>query len=238
MRLIVLGTAVAVATGMAVIEGGIGGAAPPAPKAEYRAQIVRVCRSVNAAERVRLRDEAVLRRALEQARTPGAKRVAILIATRAQISRSGRNFADLRSVVPPATRRVEHQRVASVWSRNLDRIRRVAVRVDGAAGEAELRGAIATLTAARPAIEGDLVTLTVGLQRLGGEQCRIHGFNERPVLLSPLGPDVNPPPTARLEDGSTWAPCERPASALAEAPAWTTRSKPRACAMPSGTRRR
>jgi DNA-binding SARP family transcriptional activator len=194
MRLIVVGMAVAVAAGMAVIDGG---AAPPPPEAEYRAQIVRVCRSVNAAERARLRDEAVLRRALDQAQTPGARRVAILVATRAQISRGGRNLADLQSVVPPAARRAGHLRIESVWSRNLDRIRGVAVRVDGAAGEADLRRAIAPLTAARPAIERDLITLTVGLQRLGGEQCRIHGYSERPVLLSPLRPDVNPPPTAR-----------------------------------------
>jgi hypothetical protein len=200
MTLIALGTIVAVATGMAVLHRGAGIAAGPTPEAAYRAQIARVCQAVNTAEHARQRDEEVLRRALARARTTRAQRDAILVTTRATISRNGRNLADLRSLDAPAASRAQHLTATTVWGRNLERARQFAVRLDRSTDRADLRRAIAPLTAARPAIERDLVTLATALQRLGGEACRIHGFGERPALLpplepgEPLGPDVNPPP--------------------------------------------
>jgi DNA-binding SARP family transcriptional activator len=215
-RLIVLGTVVGVATGMAVIgdrvRRGTGNAASTTPEAAYRAQVVRVCQAVNTAERARQHNEDVLRRALAAARTTRSQREAILEATRATIARDGRNLADLRSLEPPAASRVQHLAATQVWDRNLERARRFAVRLDGSANRADLLRAIAPLTAARPAIERDLVTLTAGLQRLGGNECRIHGFSERPVLLpalhpgEPPGPDVNPSSATRQAPTPTVPP--------------------------------
>ena len=200
---IVLGTVVGLATGIGVIADHVlGGTGRPTPEAAYRAQIVRVCQAVNTAERVRQRDEDLLRRALTRARTTRSQRDAILEATRATISRNARNLADLRSLQPPAASRGQHLAATTVWGRNLERTRQFAVRLDRSANRTDLRLAIAPLTAARPAIGRDLVTLTTALQRLGGNRCQIHRYSERPLVLpplehdEPLGPDVNPPALA------------------------------------------
>jgi hypothetical protein len=167
--------------------------------AAYRAQVVKVCGRVNAAERARRRDATSLARKLKAARTTRAQRDAILVATRATISRGGSNLAALKSLAPPQSSRGLHADTVDVWDRSLDRSRAFAVRLDEASDRKALLGAIAPLTQARAASQEDAVDLVAGLQRLGGPQCEIIRFSERPVPLPPLrrrhrpGPDVSAP---------------------------------------------
>jgi hypothetical protein len=162
--------------------------------------VVSVCKEVNAAERARQRDLKRLRHAVNAAYTTRAQRDAILRATRQVVSRGGRNLADLESLEPPAASRALQDATVAVWNRNLDRLRAFGMRLDSSSSRDELRGAIAPLTKARPAMERDSVTLTADLQRLGGSSCRIHRFSETPIPLPPLrvkhqdhgGPDVAP----------------------------------------------
>jgi serine/threonine protein kinase len=197
--LLAVGVAAGVATGMLVLgNGGSGGADPPSSPAAYRERVVEVCENVNAADRRSRREAATLRRTLRDAPSTRTQRDAILVATRASISLSGRNLADLRSLEPPANSRILHRTVEQVWDQSLARLRAYAVRVDRSSTGPELLRALDTLSKWRPAWQEEKVTVTAGLQKLGGEGCRIHKFSDRPIPLPPLEgedglPDVRPP---------------------------------------------
>jgi hypothetical protein len=82
----------------------------------------------------------------------------------------------------------------------LARLRAYAARVDRSSTRLELLRAIDTLSKSRPAWQDEQVTVTAGLQRLGGADCRIHEFGDRPIPLPPSGPDVRPPELRPLPD--------------------------------------
>jgi serine/threonine protein kinase len=203
--LLAVGVVAGVATGMLVFgDGGSGGAdspGSPSSPAAYRERVVDVCEGVNAADHRARREAATLRRALHQhPRSTLIQRDAILVATRASISLSGRNLADLRSLEPPADSSALHRTVEQVWDRSLARLRAYAARVDRSSTRPELLRAVDTLSKSRPAWQDEQVTVTAGLQRLGGAGCRIHEFGGRPIPLPPSGPDVRPPELRPLPD--------------------------------------
>ena len=198
--LIVLGTVVAVATGMAVLASRRGHRGAP----DTRGRVPRADRPCLPGGQ-RGRACSTTRRSGPAPRTDASAHDPI--AARRHPRDHPRDDLPQRAQPgrPPVARRPRREprsasAASTVWGRNLERARQFAVRLDRSTNRADLRRAIAPLTAARPAIERDLVTLATALQRLGGQACRIHGFGERPALLpplepgEPLGPDVNPPP--------------------------------------------
>ena len=244
-----LGTVAGVVVGMLLISGDAprseDSAALAVSPSTYRAQIVKVCQRVNASELARRRDATVLSRKLRRARTTAAQRDAILVATRASISRGGSNLAALRSLEPPDASRALHASTAQVWDRSLDRSRQFSVRLDASTNRPELLRAIAPLTQARAANQEDAVELVAGLQRLGGSQCSISRFSERPVPLPPLRgddgsrPDVTPPAKSKVnpKPSPTTAPQRQQAQQVAPqataAPSRPDVSPPAAKPVPS-----
>ena len=177
-----------------------GAAAVESAASDYQARVVEVCEDVNRAYRVQRRDTATLRRDLKRARSTRTQRDAILIMIRSRVERGGHNLAALRSLEPPAERARLHAQTEELWERNLDVFRAYEVRLDRVSNRRSLLRAIDPLTSARPALEKRFVAMKAGLQKLGGRDCEIDLYVERPVPLPPL--DDEPTPSA-TSGGST-----------------------------------
>ena len=170
-----------------------GGAAAVASAAsDYQARVVEVCEDVNRAYRVQRRDTATLRRQLKRARSTRTQRDAILIMIRSRVERGGHNLAALRSLEPPPERARLHAQTEELWERNLDVFRAYEVRLDRVSNRRSLLRAIDPLTSARPALEKRFVAMKAGLQKLGGRDCEIDLYVERPVPLPPLKDEPTP----------------------------------------------
>ena len=170
-----------------------GGAAAVASAAsDYQARVVEVCEDVNRAYRVQRRDTATLRRDLKRARSTRTQRDAILIMIRSRVERGGHNLAALRSLEPPPERARLHAQTEELWERNLDVFRAYEVRLDRVSNRRSLLRAIDPLTSARPALEKRFVAMKAGLQKLGGRDCEIDLYVERPVPLPPLEDEPTP----------------------------------------------
>jgi DNA-binding SARP family transcriptional activator len=173
-----------------------GAAAAETAAAEYQDEVVEVCERMNRSFRVLKRDTATLRSRLRRARTTRAQRDAILILIRIRIERGGHNLAALRSLEPPPKRAQLHAQTEVLWERNLDVFRAYAVRLDRVSNRRELLRAIGPLTSARPALDKRFVSLKAGLQKLGGDECEIDLYVERPVPLPPLHHEPTPSPSS------------------------------------------
>jgi DNA-binding SARP family transcriptional activator len=197
VALLALGTVAGVATGMVALNSSgssDGGGAASATSAEtYRAEVVRVCVGVNESSRQRDRDARTLRAALRRAKTTTQQRNAVLVATRASLSRGSHNLADLRSLRPPEASRALHEATDDAWERSVARVRELSLRLDRAATRREFLKAIDFLSRGRPAWQEEQVTVTAGLQRLAGPDCDIRAFDERPVFLPGIPSAIDPP---------------------------------------------
>jgi len=177
--------------------GATGGAAAvDSAASDYEARVVEVCEDVNRAFRVQRRDTATLRRQLKRARSTRTQRDAILIMIRSRVDRGGHNLAALRSLEPPAARARLHAQTDDLWERNLDVFRDYAVRLDRVSNRRELLRAIDPLTSARPSLEKRFVAMKAGMQKLGGPECEIDLYVERPVPLPPLRDEPTPSPSS------------------------------------------
>ena len=105
---------------------------------------------------------------------------------RSRVERGGHNLAALRSLEPPSERARLHAQTEELWERNLDVFRAYEVRLDRVSNRRSLLRAIDPLTSARPALEKRFVAMKAGLQKLGGRECEIDLYVERPVPLPPL----------------------------------------------------
>ena len=168
-------TVVGVATGMFTLRDEVfpseAGSAGAMSTSAYEEHVGRICDEVNANDRLRAHEDSKLRASLPRARRTIDQRNLLLDAVRRTAARDGQTLASFTGLAAPkALASVRHD-TGMAWNRNLGRVRGYAQRLDGAGTRAELVAALVHLSALRPLIAADHVTVAAGLERLGAAEC-------------------------------------------------------------------
>jgi hypothetical protein len=180
-----LSTVVGIATGMFTLRDqifpGENGVALSAPA--YQAEVARLCDAYNTVEARRARQLRALRREVRVAPTAQAQRDAILRQTRDATTRSGHVLAELLALDTPRSFVAAQRGVARVWNRILELRRGYQSRLLVASSRDDILAAAAPLNARRGDVQRAYMSLTTGLDRLGGSGCRVDAPSDLPVPL-------------------------------------------------------
>jgi hypothetical protein len=167
-----LSTVVGVATGMFTLRDQVfpaeAGSASAVSVPVYQQQVGKVCDKVNDNDRLRARQDGMVRIRLQRAQTTLVQRNALLDGVRSVAARSGAALASFSALAAPRPLATASHDAEAAWNRNLARLRGYAARLDSAGTRAELGAAIDHLAGLRPLLAADGVKVSSGLERLGG----------------------------------------------------------------------
>jgi hypothetical protein len=191
-----LSTVIGVATGMFTLRDQVfpreAGTAVAVSVPAYQQRVGDVCDAVNLDDRLRARQDKVIKRKLKHAKTTVQQRNALLDSVRVTASRSGHTLASFTAIEEPPILTPVRRKTQEAWERNLARIRNYSQDLDSSRTRKQLLKAIDGLTAIRPTLGRDADTLRSGLQRLGEANCDL----EPPIITStftlPPLPKANP----------------------------------------------
>jgi hypothetical protein len=183
-----LSTVIAVATGMFTLRDQIfqreSGSAL-ASTAAYQLAVGDICSEVNEAAAATTKDNQDLRAALADAKTVTQERNALLTAAKAGAHRAHDGVAALMGIVPSDDGKSVHRATTTAWKRNAHRLDAHAQRLDNATSQRDIQRAMASLSAARPAIAEDRTAVRAGLEQLGGTECRLERADADPPISLP-----------------------------------------------------
>jgi hypothetical protein len=205
-----LSTVVGIATGMFTLRDQIipneSGTAS-ASLGAYQGAVGGICDDLNEAERTRAKDARALLHELPKQRTTLRQRNLLLEGVNRSVAAGVDQSSRLRGLAVPEELAGRHATTLAAWTRNLDRIREYAQRLDGVRTRNDLSAAVRYLSRIRPALSRDGATLRAGLVRLGSSACRLEpAIVTRTVTLPPVhkpkpkpkpeqaSPDTTPPP--------------------------------------------
>jgi hypothetical protein len=172
----IVGTLVAIVTGMVALAGKVGSghdAAAEASLPEYQQSIGEVCTAINGHEEDRAEEAKRLARRVARAKTTMAQRDAVQDATQKAVRNSEHDLAMLQGLNPPRSLVATAGRATAAWTRTLDRLRAYAHGLDVATSPAAVFAAVGRLAAARPAQQRDATAQRAALLKLGGGRCQL-----------------------------------------------------------------
>jgi hypothetical protein len=196
-----LGTIVGVGTGMFTLADEVapkhaGSAQASLP--QYQQSIAAVCGEINRHERDRAQEAGKLARRLRKAKTTLAQRNALLESTLRSLRNGEHDLAMFASLDAPQALRTAERTTAWAWSRNLERVRDYAHRLDLVSSRAKFYAAITTLAGIREPQQRDGTTLRTELLRLGGGQCKLDPERVTKVVTLPDLPE-HPRPQVNVD---------------------------------------
>jgi len=173
-----LATVVGLLTGLLTLRDELSGSEPAPNRSEggltaeqFRLRVGEVCQLVNEAEAARKAGTDSLSRRLRGNESAAAVRTGLVSESR-QISLDVKNARnDLAALHPPASLRTAHQDTVRLFDRNDGRMRAQRAALAQAESYAEVVAAITRYS--RVPLEADGKRLRLGLQRLGGRECRL-----------------------------------------------------------------
>lgn len=176
VMLAIVGTLVAIATGMFALAGQIAprrSAVAEASLPQYHQSVSAVCATINDHDRDRGTDDAALRRRVAKTRSPLAARDAILESVQ-KVQRAGEHdLAMLVGLDAPGKLRPTVVATARAWQRTLTRLGKYAHRLDVATDDRDVGAAVDYIARLRTRMQRDITTERAGLIRLGGGQCQL-----------------------------------------------------------------
>jgi len=174
--LTLVGTLVAIVTGMVALAGKVGSghqAQAEASLPEYRQSVGEVCAAVNDHEDDRAENTAKVARRVARARTTLAQRDAVQDATQLVVRNGEHDLAMLQGLDAPRALTRTADTAAAAWTRTLDRLRDYVHRLDVATSPATVFAAAEHWSDAQLARHRDLTTQRAALVKLGGGRCRL-----------------------------------------------------------------
>jgi hypothetical protein len=213
-----LGTVVGVATGMVAlakeVAPGPSGSAQ-ASEAGFQQAVGPICEDVNRHDADRVRDAVLLGRRLRRAQTPLKARDALLETYQRTLRNAERDEAGFAALSPPRASAATQRATTRAWTNNLERLRGIVERLDGAGTWADLDAVADDIGRVRTPMDRNVSKVRTALLRLGGGQCHLEAQGvSRPVVLPPRphpephpkrapDPPVDPPPTQSPAPPST-----------------------------------
>lgn len=176
VTLAIVGTLVAIATGMVALAGKVApghSSVAEASLPQYRQSVGSVCAAINDHDRDHVRTNAVLRRQVKKARTPIAARDAILASVERVQRDSEHDLALLAGLDAPSALRGTVAATARRWRETLSRLAEYARRLDVAEDDRGVWAAVQYNARIGTRVDRDVTAQRWGLNRLGGGQCQL-----------------------------------------------------------------